>query len=199
MSMFPETIETDRLRLRRLGPGTVDPLALYEHASRDAPHIEEITRYLSWGPHASPKETHEFLCDARQAWDERESAQFVVRPRGGEDGAGEIAGCAALVPDWDRRLATLGVWFRKRFWGRGYSGERAAALLELAFEDLDLDVVAVTHHVENDNSRRAIERYVERFGGHREGTIRNGHRYEEPVDVVRYSISQAEYRDAVAE
>ncbi|QSG06164.1 GNAT family N-acetyltransferase [Halapricum desulfuricans] len=197
--MFPETIETDRLRLERLGPDTVDTLALYEHVNPSAPHIDEITRYLSWDPHASPKETHEFLTDARQAWDERESAQFVVRPREGEDGAGEIAGCAGLIPDWDRQIATLGVWLRKRFWGRGYSGERAGALLELAFEDLDLEIVAVTHHVDNENSRRAIERYVERFGGRKEGTIRNGNRYEKPVDVVRYSVSQAEYRDAVSE
>lgn len=197
--MFPETIETDRLRLGRLGPGTVDPLALYEHVNEDAPDIDEITRYLSWEPHESPKETHGFLTESRDAWEERESAQYVVRPREGEDGAGEIAGCAGLSIDWDRRLGTLGVWFRKRFWGQEYSGERAAALLELAFETLDLEVAAVTHHVDNDNSRRAVERYVERFGGHREGTIRNGLRYEEPVDVVRYSISRAEYRDAINE
>lgn len=197
--MFLETIETERLRLQGLAPNTVDPLALYEHVSESAPHIDEITYYLSWQPHESPKETHEFLADAREAWEKRESAQFVVRPREGEDGAGEIAGGAGLDIDWGRQIGTLGVWLRKRFWGRRYSGERAEALIELAFEVLDLEIVAVTHHVDNDNSRRAIERYVARFGGHREGTIRNGLQSDGPVDVVRYSISQEEYCDAVGE
>lgn len=195
--MFPETIETDRLELQRLGPDTVDPLTLYDHAGVEAPDIDEITAYLSWEPHDSPKVTHDFLSESRQAWDDREAAQFVIRPRAGEDGAGEIAGCTGLHVDWERKRGTLGIWLRKRFWGRGYSGERAEALLEVAFERLDLDVVAVTHRVDNDNSRRAIERYVERFGGRREGTIRNELVGDEPEDVGRYSISQAEYRDAV--
>jgi len=53
--------------------------------------------------------------------------------------AGEIAGFGGFSVDWEKRTAVLGTWLRKRFWGRGYSGERAAALVEVAFENLDLD------------------------------------------------------------
>ncbi|MEF8821885.1 MAG: GNAT family N-acetyltransferase [Halovenus sp.] len=60
-----------------------------------------------------------------------------------------IAGGAGLDIDWGRQIGTLGVWLRKRFWGRRHPGERAEALLELAFEDLDQEVVAVIHHVDN--------------------------------------------------
>ena len=70
-------------------------------------------------------------------------------------------------------------------------------MLELAFDRLDLDIVTVSHDPDNENSRRAIERYVERFGGRREGRIRNDVRISGEVrDTVRYSISRAEYRAA---
>lgn len=196
MSLFPEEMTSDRLRYERLHPSSFDPLELYEHVNEDAPHIDEITRYVTWDPYEHPKEAVDWVEECGSAFDAGESATYVVRPREGER-AGEFAGLAGLHPDWDRRRATLGVWLRKPFWGRGYAGERAARLLELAFDRLDLDIVTVSHDPDNENSRRAIERYVERFGGRREGRIRNDVRISGEVrDTVRYSISRAEYRAA---
>lgn len=69
-------------------------------------------------------------------------------------------------------------------------------MLELAFETLELDVVAVTNAPENEKSRRAIERYVERYGGRKEGHIRNDLVIDgEPRDSVRYSITREEWTD----
>ncbi len=54
-------------------------------------------------------------------------------------------------------------------------------------------VVVSTHALENEKSRRAIEHYVERFGGRREGRIRNDIVIDdEPRDSVGYSISREE-------
>jgi Acetyltransferases, including N-acetylases of ribosomal proteins len=69
-------------------------------------------------------------------------------------------------------------------------------MLELAFDRLHLEVVAVSHDPANDNSRRAIERYVDRFGGRKEGHIRNDIIVNgEPRDSVRYSISREEWAE----
>jgi RimJ/RimL family protein N-acetyltransferase len=197
--MFPPVVGTDRLRLDRLT--TDDTLALYEHARAGAPNVEEITRYVTWSPHETLGETRAFVASAEANWADGEGATYVVRPREGEPLAGEFGGATGLSIDWPRRTGTLGLWLRKPLWGRGYSGARAAALLELAFDRLDLEVVAVTHSPENDASRRAIERYVERFGGRREGTIRNGEATRDggAFDVARYSISRGEWRAADAE
>lgn len=114
------------------------------------------------------------------------------------DGANTFAGGCGLTLDWERRTGTLGLWLRKRFWGRGYSGERAAALIRLAFEHLDLDLVAVAHEAGNENSRRAILKYVQHFGGRDEAHLRAaGVNDGEPVDHLRYTISRAEYEDGV--
>ncbi|WP_255169894.1 GNAT family N-acetyltransferase [Natrononativus amylolyticus] len=191
--LFPETIETDRLRLELATPETVDLFAFYEICSSD-PDLEEVTRYLTWDPHETPKETLEFLELVGKQYDENEGASYLLFPRDGENGAGKIAGGCGFDVDWEKRTMTLGMWLRKRFWGQGYSGERAAAFFELAFERLDLDLVAVTAHVDNENSNRAIERYVEAHGGGRDGLLRNWEIHGgEPVDCYRYSVSREEW------
>lgn len=198
--MFPERIETKRLRLERLTRELVDPLDCYELYA-DSDTIEEETRYLSWNPHDTPKETWDVISEFEDGWENREDAVYAVFPRKGENGAGEFAGTTGLHLDWERRAAGLGIWLRKPFWGRGYAGERAGALLELAFNRLDLEVVTVSHLPDNENSKRAIEKYIERFGGRYEGRLRNyltdadGTVY----DVCRYSVSREEWHEAVAD
>ncbi|MFT4884949.1 MAG: ribosomal-protein-alanine N-acetyltransferase, partial [Natronomonas sp.] len=87
--------------------------------------------------------------------------------------------------------------FRKPFWGRGYSGERARTLVALAFDVLDLEVVGVTHDPDNEKSQRAIEKYVDALGGRKEGLIRNDIVIDgEPRDSVRYSITAEEWQGA---
>ena len=199
-ALFPETIETERLRLRRLHPQSVDVFDLYEICSSD-PGIEDVTEHVVWEPHETVKETHDFVAQAVQAWDEGERAPYVIRPLDGEDGAGDIAGTTELGPDWERDTAELGIWLRKRFWGRGYAGERAAALIEMAFERLDLSLVEVSHLDGNEQSRRAIESYVEAHGGGHDGLLRNFQANADGsvVDVHRFTVTQEEYREATRE
>ncbi|GAB3681108.1 hypothetical protein GCM10028857_04810 [Salinarchaeum chitinilyticum] len=192
--LFPQRVETKRLVLEPMHE--VDVHRLYEICGNDEA-IDRVTEYMPWNPHDTPKETAEFLEQQAERWEDGDTAGYVIRPADGEDGAGEIAGSTALHVDWDKRLGTIGLWLRKRFWGRGYSGERAGALLTVAFDHLDLEVVAVTHMAGNENSKRAIEKYVERFGGRHEGLLRNF----EPadidtggaVDAHRYTISAEEF------
>ncbi|NHN48369.1 GNAT family N-acetyltransferase [Halostella sp. JP-L12] len=194
--MFPEAIETERLRIERLSHDTVDLLKYYRICSSDE-GIDEVTRYLSWDPHESVRETKEFVDMVERQWENGESAAYLLRPRGSEDGAGDIAGGAGMTFDWEQKTGTLGVWLRKRFWGRGYSGERAAAFVELAFDRFDLDVVAVEHQAGNEKSRRAIEKYVDRFGGTYDGTFRNwAVKAGEARDQRRYTIRREDYREA---
>lgn len=208
-SVFPEVRTTERLRLERCCRDNVPVKELYRAASDRNPHIEEVTEHLSWDPHESMQASRETLAHFEQAWDDGEIATYAIRPRESEptpdslagslvDGErGVLAGTCGLTCDWEADCATLGVWLREEYWGRGYSGERADALLELAFADLDLAVVAVCHDAANEQSRRAVESYVERHGGRREGLLRNFASGDEGgVDQVRYTISQSEWRAA---
>ena len=197
--MFPERVETDRLRLERL---TQDHLfEVYEHVKRGAPDIEAITEYVSWSPHRSLGETREFIAESTKRWNDGEGATYVLRPAAGEPHEGEFGGTTGFGIDWDRRTAELGLWLRKPLWGRGYSGERAGAFMDLVFTQLDLDLVVVSHLPDNERSERAIEKYIERHGGRREGLLRNNLVRQDGtvVNEVRYSVSQAEYHEAIEE
>jgi RimJ/RimL family protein N-acetyltransferase len=193
--LFPGRIETDRLVLEPLTTDTVDTLAFYDHVRVGAPHVDEVTEHLTWGPHETPKETREFVEAVTEEREAGDGATYVIRPGEGESGGGEIAGVAGIGVDWDAQTATLGTWLRKRFWGRGYSGERAAALIRMAFERLDLQAVVVTVQKGNEKSRKAVSRYVEAHGGRREGLLRNYQTDQDgtPVDVHRYTITRGEY------
>jgi ribosomal-protein-alanine N-acetyltransferase len=198
MALFPRELRTERLRLRAATPETVDPLELYEHCNADSPGIDDLTRYLTWEPHETPKESHDFLADCAEQFGAGEAANYAVAPREGEDGAGEFAGMTALRPDWERDLAHIGLWLRPAYQGRGYAGERAHALARVAFDRLDCDTLAVTVNVENEPSLRAIRKYIDAMGGREEGELRAFMRYEggEVVDVVRFSVTHSEWAAA---
>lgn len=195
--MFPERIETERLHLERISHETVDVSDLHE-LYREGEHADELFEYWDSSPHQTLKETYDYVEDAEQQWADRQGAKYVIRPREGEDGAGELAGTTGLYPHWEKHAATLGILLDRRFWGRGYAGERADAMLAVAFEDLELELVVAAHVDGNEKSRRAIARYVDRYNGQYEGLLRNWLAMaDDVVDVHRYTISREEYRDAV--
>ncbi len=198
MDVFPAAVETDRLALEPLH----ESVGVHEYyricAGERDENFEAVTQYMLWSPHEHPKETRDFLAGVAEGFEDGESAEYAISPREGEDGAGELAGATRLGVDWDRRLAEFGMWLRRPFWGRGYSGERAAALFELAFDHLDLDAVAVSHQPGNEQSRRAIEKYVEAHGGRHEGLLRNFAATQDGrvTDQHRFTVTREEYAAA---
>lgn len=191
--MFPERIETERLHLERISHGSVDVFDLHGFYS-DGDDVEEMFEYWDSSPHETVKETYDYVDEAERLWDEAEGAKYVIRPKEGEDGAGVIAGTTGLYPHWEKRSANLGILLDEQFWGRGYAGERADALLAIAFNRLDLELVVAAHIDGNEKSRRAINKYVERYDGQYEGLLRNWLALPDSVaDVHRYTISREEF------
>lgn len=195
-TMFPEHIETDRLHLERISHDSVDVLALHELYS-DGEGTEEMFEYWDSSPHETVKETYDYVDEAERLWDEKKGAKYVIRLKEGEDGTGAIAGTTGLYPDWEKRSASLGILLDTRFWGRGYSGERADAILAVAFDQLDLELVSASYIDGNERSRRAITKYVERYNGQYDGLLRNWLPMPETVaDVHRHTICRKEYFEA---
>jgi len=193
---FPRVFETERLRFERVHPETLPARELYPSVSTES-GIADATRFMTWDPHQHPKETMEYVEHVGDANAAAESGNYALYPKSSAEGAGEFAGNAGISPDWDQRTAEFGIWLRKPFWGRGYSGERADAFVTLAFDRLDLDAVVVTVVDENDRSVRAIEKYVDRWGGSHDGHFRNLRPHgDDPVDLHQYAITRADYERA---
>lgn len=225
MSMFPETMRTPRLRYERIDDA-VDVFERYEwtRSSRDA--RERETRYVTTSPDPHPKATADALQDHGDAWEENEQAYWAIFLRPGEpdasgdpveagegsrasdgraDGVRETGdrvhvGVASLDALWENRRVHTGVELYKPYWGRGYAGERARALLKVTFEVLDVEVASVAHFAGNENSRSQMEGWVEQYGGSEDGYFRNAVPRDdgdgEPWDLRSYVITAADYRDA---
>jgi RimJ/RimL family protein N-acetyltransferase len=208
MTVFPETMRTPRLRYERVDDA-VDAFERYEwtRSSRDA--RERETAYVTQQPDPHPKATRDELDAFGEAFDDAERATWAVLLRPGEpDAEGDPVepddrvhvGVASLDALWAKRRVHTGVSLYRPYWGRGYAGERASALLKVAFDVLGLEVASVAHFEGNENSRRQMETWVTRFGGREDGYFRNwvprdgGDR--EPWNLRAYSITAADYSDA---
>lgn len=192
-TLFPTAVESERLRYEPLHEA-VGPLDIY--AYHRTGEMDAVMRSLGERPHATPKETLDTLEESRETWEAGDRATYAIHRKAD----GEFVGVSELWLEWAKRKASLGVWIRAPFWGRGYSPERAGAMLYLAFERLDLELVTAGHEPENEQSRRAIETYVERYGGQFDGVVRNALPPGDsggPRDLRVFSISQSAWRDHV--
>ncbi|WP_435359252.1 GNAT family N-acetyltransferase [Haloarchaeobius sp. DFWS5] len=193
--LFPTRIETERLVLERVDDAT-EALDFYRAFSKEA-DAERVFEHVSPTLVATPNRARDLLQFFAESQREGTAVAYVLRPKPGQAGAGRFAGFVSFRPLWDQRLAEIGVMLGTDFWGRGYSEERAVALLELAFESFDCEHVRVTTRVDNEPSQCAIGKYLARFDGQRDALDRN-----EDVDstgaydVYCYSISRAGYESA---
>ena len=192
-NLFPSHLETERLIFEQLSHEYVDIFDLYrirgEEAARDG-----IGEYLPWKPHQTPKETADLIERAESEWSTGKVARYILRTKIDDLDNREIVGYAKLEVNWPKKTGSLGIWLRKPYWGRGLSGERVDALLALAFERLSLEIVEAMHQDGNEKSQRAIEKYVDRYGGQYEGMLRNWQKTSNDiVDVHRYTITAEQY------
>lgn len=186
--MFPDPIETDALTLTRLSAGSVDPFELYDLFAENRADVADVFEYVPQEPYASVKEAHDQLRDADSAWEDGDAAQYAVYT---DD---TLAGYTGLFLEWDRKMGRIGVTLGKPYWGRGYAGECVNALADLAFDRLDLELVAIDHADGNERSKRVIERFVERVGGQYDGVLRNWLSVGDDVaDHHRYTVTREQY------
>lgn len=185
-AMFPDPVRTPSLRLTPLSPDAVDVFEFYDLFAATTEGTAEVYEYLPMEPFATPKDALDLLEGAEAEWAEAAAAKYGVWPS--ED---EMAGMAALTPEWDRRRASLAVILARPHWGKGYAGECATALTRVAFDRLDLELVTLGYDEGNERSKRAIERFVERWGGQYDGVRRNATvRDDEVVDAHEYSVTR---------
>lgn len=92
-----------------------------------------------------------------------------------------------------------GLWIDKPYWGQDISSERAHALIDLGFSELNLSHIRVGCLESNIQSRKAIEKYISEYGGIFYGVVPvSAERYEEYPESTRphyeYAIREKDYR-----
>ena len=158
MSLPTPTLRSARLRLRPFAAADADALfALHSSAY--------VLRYWDAPPWGERARAEGFIAACRQMADEGTGARLAIDRV--SDGA--FLGWGSLTrwnPDY--RSASLGYCLNAAAWGHGYATEAAGALLQWAFDTLDLNRV----QAETDTRNAASARVLEKLGFVREGTLR---------------------------
>lgn len=158
MTLTTPTLDTARLHLR---PFTeADSEALFALLS-DA----EVLQYWDSPPWADRSRVQDFLAGCARMAEEGSGARVVVERS--SDGA-FLGWCTLNSWDPTFRSASLGYCFAAAAWGHGYATEAARALLDWAFDVLDLNRV----QAEADTRNGASARVLEKLGFLREGMLR---------------------------
>ncbi|HEY3720884.1 MAG TPA: GNAT family N-acetyltransferase [Roseiarcus sp.] len=160
--MFPDIarddifrLETARLWLR--WPRAADAPAIQRYCSR-----WEVARYTARIPHPYPPGAAErFIYAAREGNGSGRELTLVLTPiRGRREAIGAVG---LELRGWDR--LALGYVLAPEFWGKGYTSEAVAAMVEAAFSLTQAIEISATVRVENPASRRVLEKARFRFAG----------------------------------
>lgn len=173
-------IETERLILRMWSKKDADDL--YGYARN--PNVGPVA---GWKPHGSRAESKYIIVNVflqKMSWAITEKV------------TGRVIGSIGFIDDVTRpgiNSKELGYSLAEEFWGRGLMTEAVAAVIKYAFEELSLDVLAITTRTDNGRSRRVIEK----CGFTYEGTHRRAYRiYDGSVyDILCFSMLREEYFD----
>lgn len=177
---LPETIETERLRLRPWELADVEDVLSYAGDP-------EWSRYLRLVPQPySRGDAEQFL--ARQILLDRTThpAWAVVLD-------GTVIGGINLHFRFEHRQAELGYSVARRHWNRGFATEAAAAVIDAAFRT-HADLAKVQARADVDNT--ASQRVMEKVGMMKEGVLRQN-RVErgEAIDEAWFGILRDEWRE----
>lgn len=167
-------LETERLILKPIQMD--DAQALFEICSLDS-----VTQYLSYESHKSIEETQDVLeniflkrvengiFEAYVVWDKEKN---------------KLIGTCDFV-DYDGSNAVIGYMYHPDYWGKGIATESLNAVIDVAFNTLDIHRLEIAHILDNIGSQRVIEKCgFKKIGVKRQAILKNGS-YE---DIVEYDM-----------
>ncbi|MER5770277.1 GNAT family protein [Streptomyces sp. NPDC001985] len=158
MTLATPVLHTARLRLRPFTDADAG-LLFALHSSTC------VMRYWDSPPWTEHARAERFIAMCRKVADEGTGARMAIDRA--SDGA-FVGWCGLTEWDEDHRSASLGYVLDDAMWGHGYATEAAHAVLEWAFDTLDLNRV----QAEADTRNVASARVLEKIGFVREGTLR---------------------------
>ncbi|NNN00984.1 MAG: GNAT family N-acetyltransferase [Acidimicrobiaceae bacterium] len=158
MSLSTPTLNTTRLRLRPFNDSDANSLfALHSNAY--------VLRYWDSPPWGERNRAEQFLATCRQIAEDGTGVRLAV-DRASDEAFIGWCGLSRWNPDF--RSASMGYCFEAAAWGHGFATEAARALLQWAFDTLEINRVQAEVDTRNTPSARVLEK----LGFVREGTLR---------------------------
>ena len=145
---WPAEVKSERLLLRPLTHE--DAADVFAYASQPI-----VSKFLSWQPHGSIGDSHDFIAWARANYGRGIPAPWGIEHRRDQKIIGTIS---FLSYSPTHCLADIGYVLAPEYWGQGIAPEAVKAVLRHGFEVLGLNRVEAQCRLENVASARVLEK-----------------------------------------
>ena len=139
------TIETERLIIRPVVPD--DAEAIFRWASDP-----EVTKYLIYSPHPNVQSTRAWLESLDHANEDSYDLGFESKE------TGELIGMGGIVYHKEEDVWMIGYNLRRDWWGNGIVPEAMRGIIDYVRERRPIRVLQGQFAVENNKSRRVMEK-----------------------------------------
>jgi ribosomal-protein-serine acetyltransferase len=181
---FPETIETDKLTLRRYS--AEDAGGLLELIDRNRQEL--VREFAQTAALQIPAQAESFVAEKSEQWQLRKNFTYGVWRKSADPLIGQIQ---AKNIAWEIPAAELSYFIDKNSQRRGYASESVRGILAVAFGELRFERIFVRILPSNSESLSLAKR----LGFHEEGLHRNAFRcgFGELHDVYFLSLIRQDY------
>lgn len=182
----PPILETPRLILCKILPEHASDM--YEYSCDP-----DVTKYLTWSPHASLKQTERYIQILQKKYAEGSFNDWGVILK---ENAKFIGTCGYTSFDYSKKTAEVGYVLSKSYWGNGYAVEAVRAVMNFGIKNFGLEGFNAKYMEGNDASGRVMQK----CGMKLEGLYRHSMYIKgEFKNIVVYNITKDEFLDFNAE
>ncbi len=172
-----QRLETERLVLRRF---TLDDApAMFENWASDA----EVTRFLTWQPHASVEVTRSVLADWVSSYEQPDFYQWaIVLKQLGDEPIGSIS---VVGMNENVSMVHIGYCIGRPWWRQGITSEALGRVIDFFFDEVGANRIESRHDPDNPHSGMVMVKCGMRY----EGTMRSADRNNQGIcDSSWYAI-----------
>lgn len=175
-------LQTKRLKLRRFL--TDDYIGMYHNWANQ----EEVTRFLTWQPHASEEATKTLLQNWVSQYENDTYYNWVIEYQG------KTIGNISVVSGNDRsQCAELGYCIGKAYWNKGIMTEAVTEIVRFLFDEVGYHRLEIDHAVKNPGSGRVAQKCGFTYEGTKRQCFRN---YKgERLDISFYGLLKEEWEE----
>jgi len=149
------TLVTERLIIRTIE--ATDAEDVFHYAKQ-----ADVVRYLTWEVHQSIEDTHDYINLTREKIQKDKAGEWGLQLKE----TGSIIGAIGFVNfDQKNYCGELGYVISRHYRGQGLIPEAIKAIVQFAFEKMNLQRIEAMHYTENEASGRAMQKAGMRYEG----------------------------------
>lgn len=159
------TLETERFLLRKLSLDDTDDM--FEYANKS-----EVTEFLTWSPHPDKAFTFDYLAYLQNRYKSGDFFDWAIVYKESEK---MIGTCGFTRFFFQHNGAEIGYVVNPEYHGQGIATEVVGRVIRYGFENLALERIEGKFMIENEASRRVMEKNQMMFEGiRRKGMLIKG-------------------------